>query len=100
MEEKVDGKLFKELDYLTWRNKDWEVKKVKKTLFVPKKKYYMDDGDELGLSKDGRLIHKELRGSSILAQWKTNPTCIHEDSGSIPGLAQWVGHPMLPWAVV
>ena len=29
-------------------------------------------------------------GVPIMAQWLTNPTGTHEDSGSIPDLAHWV----------
>ena len=35
-------------------------------------------------------------GVPVVAQWVTNPTSIHEDAGSVPGLTRWVKDLVLP----
>ena len=51
-------------------------------------------------SDKSQLSLKVGRGVPVMVQRLTNPTKIHEDSSSIPGLTQWVKDPTFPGAVV
>ena len=55
---------------------------------------------KLSLYADDMILYIENPGVPVVAQLVTNPTSIHEDVGSIPGLAKWVKEPTLPQAVV
>ena len=48
----------------------------------------------------GTPLRSSLLGVSFVVQQAKNPTSIHKDSGSIPGLAQWVKDPALLQAAV
>ena len=59
------------------------------------KNIYLISGTFSGEKKKS-LFERKITGDPFVAQWVKNPTGIHEDEGSIPGLPQWVA---MSWGV-
>ena len=64
------------------------------TLFMFYPSQGLEKSDTVNCSKN--ITWESSRHGSV----EMNLTIIHEDAGSIPGLAKWVGDPALLWAIV
>ena len=62
--------------------------------------YQPRQGSNLNVHQQRNGLKRCGTGVPIMEQWLTNPTRNHEVVDLIPGLAQWVKDPVLPWAVV
>ena len=61
--------------------------------------YFLYTSNKHPENKENKFIYNRIKKylrSSHCGSAVTNPTSIHEDEGSIPGLIQWVKDPTLP----
>ena len=57
---------------------------------------FVEGGLELRTEVISKFLKASQEGSSCCGSVEMNLTCVHEEVGSIPGLAQWVKDPVLP----
>ena len=65
---------------------------LKKSYYLKIESYYYP----LPYKKSYYLKIKSILGVPVMDQWLTNPTSVHEDMVSIPGVTQWAKDPVLP----
>lgn len=54
----------------------------------------------VGMAFSQSSVNEEPLESFRCGSSEMNPTSIHDDMGSVPGLAHWIKDPVLPWAGV